>query len=245
MQYRVYKMTGREIVISILKGISIIAVVSYLFYYSWISFWCMTPFLFFYVRSEKKRLLRKRYGQLKREFKEGIQALHAALEAGYSLENAFVEALKDLALLYPRETYITREFKRIIQGIRMNTPAEKLLNDFGERSNIDDIRNFAEIFAIAKRSGGDMTLIIQSTVTTIREKIQVENEVQTMMSGKKLEQKVMNVIPFGILAYVKLTSDGFLDIMYETEVGVIVMSVCLLVYIISIWIANRIISVEV
>lgn len=238
-------MKGKEIFISVLKAVGIIAVVSYLFYYSWISFFCMIPFVFFYVKIEKKRLKKKRLDQLRKEFKEGIQALHSAIEAGYSLENAFVEALKDLALIYPKETYITREFKRIVHGIRMNTPVEKLLEDFGERSGIEEIRNFAEIFTIAKRRGGDMTLIIQSTVTSIREKIQVEDEVQTMMSGKKLEQKVMNMIPFGIMAYVKVTSDGFLDIMYGNEIGIIVMTACLVVYIIAIWIANRIISVEV
>ncbi len=98
---------------------------------------------------------------------------------------------------------------------------------------------------IAKKSGGDLLLIIRSTVRTIREKIEVQNEIQTMMSGKRLEQKVMNIIPFGILLYVRLTSKGLLDAMYGNMLGITVMTACLAVYFAAVFVAGKIVSVEV
>ena len=88
-------------------------------------------------------------------------------------------------------------------------------------------------------------MIIRSTVQTIREKIEVQNEVETLMAGKRLEQRVMNIIPFGILGYVKLTSGDFLDALYGNLLGITVMSVCLLVYILAVKLAEKIVSVEV
>lgn len=205
----------------------------------------MIPYLYFHMKREQEHLNKKRLEQLKREFKEGIQALSSALDTGYSVENAFVEACKDLRLIYPDGSYITIEFKRIVQGIQMNKTPEQMLSDFGERSGIEEIRNFAEIFTIAKKSGGDLLLIIRSTVQTIREKIEVQSEIETMMSGKRLEQKVMNIIPFGILGYVRMTSGELLDALYGNLFGISVMSVCLLIYLIAVKLAEKIVCVEV
>lgn len=245
ISYQVYIMSYKEIAIAIIKGCILIGLVSYLFYGSWISFFCMLPFLFYYLKQEQKKLQKKRLRQLRKEFKEGIQILQAALDAGYSVENAFSESCKDLVMLYPDGSYITTEFQRIVKGIRMNKTPEEMLEDFAVRSGLEDISNFAEVFMIAKKSGGDLLLIIRSTAKVIREKIEVENEIETMMAGKKMEQKIMNIIPFGILAYVRLTSGDFLDVMYGNVLGIGIMSICLMVYVIAVLLADRIIDVEV
>lgn len=245
INYQVYIMNWKEVFFCLVKGSVLIGLVSYLFYFSIISFLLMTPYLYYCFKKESKILQKKRMVQLRREFKEGIQALLSALDTGYSVENAFAEACKDLAMIYPEGSYITTEFKRIVYGIRMNKTAEQMLADFGERSGLEEIRNFAEIFTIAKKSGGDLLMIIRSTVQTIREKIEVQNEVETLMAGKRLEQRVMNIIPFGILGYVRLTSGDFLDALYGNLLGITVMSVCLLVYILAVKLAEKIISVEV
>lgn len=245
INYQVYIMNWKERLEAVVKGCLFIGVVSFLFYSSAISFICMLPYLYFFMKKERYRLCKRRKEQLRREFNEGIQALQAALDAGYSVENAFVESSRDLALIYPDGSYITTEFSRIIQGIRMNKTPEEMLINFAQRSGLEEINSFAEIFVIAKKSGGDLLLIIRSTAQNIREKIEVENEIETMMTGKKLEQRVMNMIPFGILAYVRLTSGGFLDIMYGNWTGIVIMSICLGIYMAALKIADKIVDVEV
>lgn len=245
IDYKVYIMNGRERVTCIGKTLCMLGLVSYLFYSSFLSFIFLLPYMYIALKKEKERLCQKRLEQLRVEFREGIQALLSALDTGYSVENAFQEACKDLKMIYPEDTYITIEFRRIVQGIRMNKPVEGLLHDLGERSGLEEIQNFAEIFSIAKRSGGDLLMIIRSTVQTIRERIEVRNEIQTMISGKRLEQRLMNIVPFGILAYVRLTSGGLLDVMYGNFTGVLIMSLCLLVYLFAAGIAEKIVDVEV
>ncbi len=243
--YQVYIMNSKEKGVCFLKGILMLGLVSFLFYDSCICFFVLSPGLIYVYKKEKEQLRKKRLGQLREEFKEGILAMQSAIDTGYSVENAFAEAVKDLAMIYPEGSYITEEFKRIVQGIRLNKTVESLLGEFGKRSGIEDIQNFAEVFMIAKKSGGDLLLIIRSTVQTIREKIEVQNEIQTMMSGKKLEQKVMNVIPFCILLYVRMTSKGLLEAMYGNLLGIAVMSVCLVLYFFAVFMAGKIVSVEV
>lgn len=245
INYQTYKMNQREKIICVLKGCVMLSSVSLLFYNSIWSLLCFLPYLYVYYRKECARLQKKRHEELRRQFKDGVQALQSALDTGYSVENAFTEACRDLQMIYPEGSYITMEFRRIVQGIRMNKQPEQMLHDFGERSGVEDIRNFAEVFAIAKKSGGDLLLIIRSTVNTIREKIEVQGEIETMMTGKRFEQKIMNVVPFGILGYVRLTSPDLLGSMYGNLLGIMIMTVCLAVYLAAIKIAEKIVSVEV
>lgn len=43
----------------------------------------------------------------------------------------------------------------VIHQMDCNVPLEQLLEDFAERSRIEDIEQFTGIFSYAKRSGGD------------------------------------------------------------------------------------------
>ena len=127
----------------------------------------------------------------------------------------------------------------------MNQPIEKLFYEFAAASGCEDILNFAEVFLFAKRSGGDFGRIIKSTTERIRDKMEVEEEIQTVLSGKKMEQKVMSVIPIGLLVYLRLTSGDFLAPLYGNAAGICVMTGALAAYGVALWLSEKIISIKV
>lgn len=127
----------------------------------------------------------------------------------------------------------------------MNRPVELLLADMGRRSGIQDIDQFAQVFAAAKRSGGELTDIISQTAGIIRDKIQVQEEIYTMTAARVFEQKIMNGIPFGIILYIDLTSPSFFQTMYHTWLGRICMTVCLGVYVGAVYLAKRILDIPI
>ena len=71
--------------------------------------------------------------------------------------------------------------------------------------------------------------IIRNAVRQMGEKIDVEREITTLVSGKKLELKIMTMIPLGMVLYMKISFPEFLDVLYGNLAGVIIMSICLLV----------------
>ncbi|WP_175562124.1 type II secretion system F family protein [Anaerocolumna xylanovorans] len=164
------------------------------------------------------------------EFKDALLSLIAALNTGYSIENAFHQALIDLRQMYGEGSLIIPEFETIVNKIYMNQNTEDILSDLGERSDVEDIKNFAEVFRTAKRTGGDSIRIMRSTEKTISEKIEVEREIQTLISGKRLEAKIMNIMPCGIICYFRISSPGFLDPLYGNFLGVFIMTAVLAVY---------------
>lgn len=228
-----------------IKAFALILVIGYLFYHSLWSVLLLLPLFVYVVRNQKKQRILLRKKGLQYQFKEGISMVLSGLEAGYSIENAFADACRQLRQMYKKETDIEVEFKYICTGIKLNEQLEVLLMDFANRSGLEDVRNFAEVFMISKHRGGDMITIIRTSIRTIQEKIEVKQEIDTLLAGKKLEQNIMNIVPIGILIYVNLTSPGFLSSLYGNIVGIFVMSCCLVVYVGAYVLGRHLIEVEV
>lgn len=243
--YTVYKMSWKEwITYGILYGAVDISV-SYLFFNSWIAFFLLLPGVIVFLKEQRKVLLKRRIGEMKLQFLDGLQMTAASLQAGYSVENAFREAWRELGKVYEPDTFIMREFRWICVQIDRNESIEGLLMDLGQRSGVDDIRSFAEVFLTAKRSGGDLLAIIRNTISCIRQKQETLQEIETCLAGKVMEQNIMSLVPILILAYVRLASPEFLEDMYGNPVGLAVMTVCFFVYAAAYFWGRRIVEIEV
>lgn len=237
--------TREERVKNMVVGIALIAVLGFFFYRSFLALPFLLPVYLLYQREAARISISNRQKETATQFKDAILSVSANQKAGYSVENAFKQSYADMLLLYGRESVICKEWAMIISGLGNNVMLEKMLYDFGKRSGVEEIGEFAEVFAAAKRNGGNMTEVIEHSASVIEEKIETEKEIQVLISARKLEQKIMNVVPFGILVYINLTSKGFFDVLYHNPVGVVIMTVCLSVYIAAVLLSRRIVNIEV
>lgn len=226
-------------------GCLVAGAAAYTFYRSWAAFGafmvpaCIYPW--FYERFWRERQRRK----LESQFKESIQIMAGALNAGYSAENAIVVSCKEVEQLYGPQEIIVREFKFMAEQMKLNRSVEEVIQELADRSGLGEIQRFAQIFRIAKRSGGRLAPIISHTVSVMEDQSQVKEEIRTMTASVRFEQKVMNVIPFLMIFYIDFSSPGFFQVMYETAVGRLIMTVCLLLYLISCYLSSKILDIEI
>lgn len=220
------------------------SVTCYLFYNTYKAWLVMIPFGILDYKVLKNRKLEKQKRELTLQFKSMIESIAAALGTGYSLEKSFAEAKRDLSLIYPLHVSIFNELDYIMSGMQINVPVEKLMQDFGKRSGVDDISDFANVITVAKQNGGNLIHIIQKTVDRIADKIAVEEEIETMITAKKYEEKIMMMMPYGIIFYLRLSNDGFFDVLYGNVLGALLMTSFLVaIYIADIW-AQKIMEIQ-
>lgn len=245
MDYTKYTFSKREILMHLLVGAFFNAVVSWLFYDSIIAWFLMLPLLILSFRKKSAQLCQKRKRKLELEFRDVILSVSSNLQAGYSVENAFREAYRDIVLLYGEKSVMAGELRLIFRKLSNNEQLEAVLLNLAKRSGVQDIRDFADIFGIAKRSGGDLRTIIANTAVIIGDKQEVRREIATVVSEKKFEQQIMRVIPFFIIFYISLTTKGYFDSLYHNLFGWIVMTTALVIYMAACKLADRILDIEV
>lgn len=243
--YRNYRLNYKEKLCGFLITVGISGIISWLFYRSPYGMAGAIPLYMLVKKHLREYLLRRQRQQMLFQFREILQMTVAALKAGYAMENAFVEAWQEYVGLYGSKTIIAQEFRNINHKVQLNMPLEQLLDDFAQRSGIEEIISFAQVFGFAKRSGGDMMKIFYGTVDKIRQKSEVEREIETVVTAKRTEQRIMDFVPFGILFYVGATSPEFLTPLYGNLLGVSVMTVCLLGYLGAFFLAEKILDIQI
>lgn len=198
-----------------------------------------------YYRRLKNECIRKKQERFLIQFKEMIQTFSAALNTGYSIENAIKESRKELRLLYSQDELIMREIDIMVRQLRVQIPVEQVIEEFADRVQLEDVESFAAVFVTAKRSGGDMMAIIRNTSEQIGDKIDVKREIDTVLAAKRYEFKVMSIIPFIIIAYMVLSFPEFMNCLYGNIAGIGVMTICLMIYVAAYYLGVKLIEVEV
>lgn len=240
--YNKYVWGKGELAASILLSAAVTLFFSAFFYRSAIAALPLSAIGIVCFASLRRKKVEKAKEALTVQFRECILAVSASLQAGYSVENAFRECRQDMALLYGEKSLICGELDYIRRGLDINIVLEELLTDLADRSGSPEIREFVQIFVLAKRNGGSMPEIIRGSASIIGRKIELQQEIATMLSGRQMEQNIMKLMPFGILLYIGIANRGYFDVLYHNWRGVALMTGCLGVYLLAYGMGEHIMS---
>lgn len=228
--YRKYSWKQGELLAAAVRSAAVTGFLAAFFYRS---LWAVLPLsvagvLYFCSLGQKKA--RRAREELTVQFKECILSVSAALRAGYSLENAFLESRGDMLVLYGQDSPIFQELEIIRKGLVMNIPLEEQLSDLAERSGSPEIAQFSGVLSIAKKNGGDLPKMIRTSSDLIGRRIAVKQEMKTLLSGRQMEQNIMKLMPFVVSFYIGVSNPGYFDVLYHNVQGIAVMTLCLGIY---------------
>ena len=113
--------------------------------------------------------------------------------------------------------------------------------NFAQRSGLDDVDSFANVFEVCNRKGGNLKQIVGETRSVINDKIEIEMEIQTMVAASKNELNIMMVMPFIIM----LTMRGLGDSMTGNSiVNIIVKFVALGIFVAAYVVGIRLVDIK-
>ena len=239
--YGIYTPNKKEKVLWFIIGLVASGAVLYLFFESIIAsliIGVVCGFAFIPIRT--KQMITKRRQKLSLQFRELLDALSTSIGAGKNVQDAFQGAIEDLAIQFTYESDIVRELQIICSGMYNNIAIEDLLMNFAERSGVEDIGNFANVFATCYRKGGNINEVIKNTAEIIGDKIEIKMELETMVSGQKNEMNIMLVMPALFIIVMKSMGGGLIDL--STPIGVLSTAGALVIFVLAYfagqWITN-------
>ena len=246
IDYNVYEMTMAEKIKWSLIGMAVVFACSYVFYDSVLWSLAASSIGLLYPRIKKKDIIKTRKQKLLLQFKEALYIISSSLSAGKSVENAFIDAYNDLKTIfdYGKEGYILNELIYINRRIKLNQTIEDALNDFAKRSGLEDVTTFANVFCSCKSTGGNLKEVTEITSNIIGEKIGIEQDIETQISGKKFEANILVLIPFIIIIFIRISAPSFIMALYNLAGRLVSTFALLLILLSRLW-SNKIINIEV
>lgn len=188
------------------------------------------PVTLVYVWYGQIRNRRKKKNQLEIQFKDAVLAMVSSMQAGYSLNHAFHDAMEISCTVYGDTSMIVKLLERIVWGQTLNIPMDDLLEEMARRSELEAVRNFTDVIRVTRRYGGNLPEMMRQLANVIEDRLTVNAEVLSVTASVRYEAYVMDIIPVGIIWYLNLTAADFLSALYDGIAGRCFMVICLLVY---------------
>lgn len=197
-----------------------------------------------YPPIRNKQLLEKQKGKLRVQFRDMLEAISTSLGAGKNIQESFAAVYEDLKNQYEEDAFILKELYVINTGLANNITIEALLEDFGRRSGSEDIEDFASVFEICYRKGGNIKDTVRNTYDILSDKMTINEEIETTVTGSKSEQNLMLIMPIGLIAMIKMGSPDFAA-NFVTPTGLMATTAALIMFAASYFIGRIVLDIKV
>ncbi|MDD4095314.1 MAG: hypothetical protein PHP22_03615 [Oscillospiraceae bacterium] len=260
--YRVYEMKKVEKVLYFLLAFAVGAAVGYLFYggigknefgqpttLTWILNITIPAIVGLvagrmFVPIRRDAIIAKRKKDLGHQFRDMLDSLTTSLGTGKNVTDSFISVYDDLRIQYDSDAFIIKELEVIISGIQNNIALEDLLEDFGKRSDNDDILSFATVFKISYRKGGNIKDVIRNTHSILSEKMEISEDIETLVTANKTEQNIMIAMPILLIGIIKMMSPEFAA-NFTTPSGIISTTLAIIVFVVAYFIGKAVLNISI
>ena len=177
----------------------------------------------------QKLLVRKRQQQLRLQFRDLLHSMTASFATGRQLKEALKEGCVRLSDLYGEGSLLQSELSAMVSMVEESGASPiRLFRDLGFRSGVSEIRQFSDTCEICVETGGDLEKAAGKAIHILIDRIEVEDGIRSMTAQKRYEIKILSGIPCILILCLQLTSSGYMDILYTTTAGRILMTASLL-----------------
>jgi tight adherence protein B len=155
----------------------------------------------FYV----KLRIRRRVSKFNNGLADIIAMLASSLRSGYSLLQAID--------LVAREGSgpISSEFRRVVQEVGLGLSTEAALANLLRRVPSDDLDLMITAINIQHEVGGNLSQILDSIATTIRERVRIKGEIRTLTAQGRISGYVITALPVALAIFLVTTNPGYME----------------------------------
>lgn len=241
--YQVYIMKPVQFLLGFLLGAAGGAFVLYIFFQWWpLSVLAGVICGFVGVRLYRERLCEQRKKRLLVQFRDLMECLVSSYSVGSNTTKAFEDARVDLEKIYGADSDIVQEVELIVGGMHVGMRVEDLLRSLSERSGLEDIYNFAMIFEV-RGSGINLRSLVAETQEIIGDKIEIEQQIETLITSERSELYLMLVMPIIVMIAFSLFSGDTFMTNNLTNITAKLIGIALFVF--SYWMGCKIMDIKV
>lgn len=245
LKSKLYKPDYEFVICETIKILLILVMIGYLFFDSIAVGFIFFPLSLFVIRNDFNREKAKITEKIKMEYKDIIVCMAGNIGAGYPVEKAFIMGLRDVANQEKGKSRLESLIPGITNSLACNVSFEKVVFEFAETTGIDEIKEFLELLLASKKYGGNLVYMIRRYAGNISDRQRLHSEIETILAEKRLEGRIMLIAPFIIIIYMRLTNGEYMNILYSSMLGRMVMSISIVLMLGVNFIIEKIIRIEV
>ena len=189
----------------------------------------------FYVRYRISQRLRKFNGQLG----DTLTLLSNALKAGYSFAQAIDTVAKNAV------APIGDEFGRAVREMNLGGSPDEALGNITKRIASADFDLVSTAYSIHRTVGGNLAEILDNIAYTIRERVRIKGEIQTLTAQARASGTIITALPILLATFMFFVTPTYFQPMFGNIIGwILIVIACFMIFIGNL-IIRRIVAIEV
>jgi len=188
-----------------------------------------------YVKYRVNRRLKAFNGQLG----DTLTLLSNALKAGYSFAQAIDTVAKNAV------PPISEEFGRAVREMNLGGSPDEALSNITKRIASADFDLVATAYSIHRTVGGNLAEILDNIAYTIRERVRIKGEIQTLTAQAKASGTIITALPILLAAFMFFVTPTYFQPMFGSFIGWILLAIGAFMIFIGNLIIRRIVAIEV
>lgn len=196
-------------------------------------------FGFFLVENVLKILVSNRLNKINHQIVDGLNLLANSLKSGLNVDQAIGVLVKEMPNPLSQEFNLVLSQKNI--GLTLDEALEKLI----ERVPSEDLGVAMHSVLILRETGGDLAETFEVIATTIRERRKVTGKIQSLTAQGKMQGTILFLMPFAFGLMLYLLNPGYLEPMFTTQMGWIMILLMLILQTVGLLWILKIVKIEV
>lgn len=190
-----------------------------------------------YVNRQQKVRLKKFDNQLA----DMINLMVNGLRAGYSTMQAMEAISKELP------PPISDEFRRVVQEMQLGVPMDRALDNLLRRIPSPDLDFMVTAINVQREVGGNLAEILDTISFTIRERVRIKGEINTLTSQVRTSASILSMIPIFLFILLWFISNDYIRSLFDNGLacGLGILGVGLFLISLGYFIMMRIADIEV
>jgi len=110
---------------------------------------------------------------------------------------------------------ISEEFERVVREMALGVAMQPALNNLARRVASEDLELMVTAINIQSQVGGNLATVLDSIAFTIRERIRIQGEIQTLTAMQRYSGYVITLLPVGLAIILFLVSPAYITPMVQ------------------------------
>lgn len=182
---------------------------------------------------------RRREKIIKEQILRAIIIMNNAFKSGKSTLQAVEIASREL------DEPLNHEFEKMYKDMKYGLAIDTVFERFSNRINIEEAKYLSSSLTILNKTGGNIVKVFSGVERTLFDKKKLNEELKNLTASSNMIVKVLTFVPFVFVFLIYLLNPNYFDSFFASPLGYILVVIIFLMFILYVWILQRVMKVKV
>ena len=183
-------------------------------------------------------LVEKRTRAYQNQMVDALNLMGNGLKAGLSFNQGLRMVVDEM------DPPVSQEFKRILDENNLGQPMEECLENMAKRIPLAENDMFVTSVNILKEAGGNLPDIFETITNIIRERIRLQQKIDTYVAQGRVQSSIISLMPTGLLLVFFVSNPQSIIGVLTHPIGLVLIVVAYILNIVGYFTIRKVITIK-